>query len=296
MIRWLTNVLAHRVRWNHKSIQAVITWNATEESYSNTLGSCTSAPQSLFASTLVVATVIVNTDRTKRGGNVRRHRCLRTGRERAAMKIRAWVLALLALGLTNPRGFAESTTEVRDKLVEMGTADQAVRGKLVPLLASGNLESDEIKAVAQEMALVDAQNLAELRAIIARHGWPRLDVVGSDASTSAFLILQHSPLEAQKELLPTFREAALAGHARRDHLAMLEDRILLGDGKKQRYGTQITAGHEGVPKVNPVEDPENLEARRKAMGLPTMKEYLDRAAKDLGKPIDASAIEAEAGQ
>src|SRR5688572_8087235 len=208
------------------------------------------------------------------------------------MKIRVWVLALLALALvgTHPRCLAQTSSELRDKLVEMGTADQAIREKLGPLLASGNFESDEFKAMAREVASVDARNLAKLREIIDRYGWPDVDVVGSDASNSAFLVVQHSPIEVQKELLLTFREAALAGKARRDHLAMLEDRILTGDGKKQRYGTQVTAGPDGKPRVNPVEDPKNLNERRKAIGLPPIDEYLEHMEAQIGRTIDRSAL------
>jgi hypothetical protein len=172
----------------------------------------------------------------------------------------------------------------------MGAADQAVRAKAAPLLAAGKLQSDEMKTVAQEMSAVDAYNLVELRKIIERYGWPDSHIVGVDASNAAFLILQHSPQEAQKELLPVFRKAALAGKARGSDLAMLEDRILTHDGKKQRYGTQIFAGPDGVPRVAPVEDPQNLDERRKAVGLPTMKQYLDRAEQDFGRPVDRSAL------
>jgi hypothetical protein len=211
------------------------------------------------------------------------------------MKIQAWVCASIVAAFigANPQCLAQSPSDLKDQLVEMGTADQAVREKLSPLIASGNFESDEFKAVVREMASVDSGNLTKLREIIAHYGWPDVDVVGSEASNFAFLVLQHGPLEVQKELLPTFREAALSKKARRDHLAMLEDRILIGDGKKQRYGTQITAGPDGRPRVSPVEDPEDLHERRKSVGLPSMDDYLEQMEARIGRTIDKSALDVQ---
>lgn len=208
------------------------------------------------------------------------------------MHIGSCVLASIAFAFSsaNLPAAAQSPAELGAELVEMGAADQAVREKLGPFLASGNFQSDAFKALAQEMASIDAGNLKKLSQIVARSGWPDMAVVGSDASNSAFLILQHSPHETQQELLPIFREAVRAGKARRDHLAMLEDRILAKAGKKQLYGTQITAGPDGNPRVNPIEDPENLNVRRAAVGLPPMDEYLDRMEAQIGRKIDRSTL------
>jgi hypothetical protein len=110
--------------------------------------------------------------------------------------------------------------------------------------------------------------------------------VGADASNAAFLILQHAPLARQKALLPLFRRAVSAGNARAADLALLEDRILVGEGKKQLYGSQVTAGPEGVPRLHPIEDPDNVDSRRSAVGLPPLKEYLEHLERQIGKPIE----------
>src|SRR4030095_3660822 len=50
----------------------------------------------------------------------------------------------------------------------------------------------------------------------------------------------------------------------------LEDRVLVGEGKKQLYGSQVVAGPDGLPRLHPIEDPENVEERRRAIGLPPL--------------------------
>lgn len=51
--------------------------------------------------------------------------------------------------------------------------------------------------------------------------------------------------------------------------AMMEDRLLMYQGKKQVYGTQATStvGKDGSMAIWPIEDPEKVNERRKAAGF-----------------------------
>ena len=57
---------------------------------------------------------------------------------------------------------------------------------------------------------------------------------------------------------------------------MMEDRVLLGEGKKQIYGTQLRSGRDtgGQWVLEPIEDEAGVDARRAAVGLPPLAEYL----------------------
>ena len=66
--------------------------------------------------------------------------------------------------------------------------------------------------------------------------------------------------------------AASRGEAPAVSVAYLTDRVLVNEGKPQRYGTQMTMqGDQIVPK--PIEDAEHVDARRASVGLPPMAEY-----------------------
>jgi hypothetical protein len=69
----------------------------------------------------------------------------------------------------------------------------------------------------------------------------------------------------------------MKGEASKSSVAYLTDRILRAEGKPQLYATQYyqEAGPDGQPRyVAPVvEDPENLDKRRRAMGLPPWRDY-----------------------
>jgi len=187
----------------------------------------------------------------------------------------------LALWIIAGQAGSTLNADLQAKLLAMGAEDQSIRQTVRP-----SRSLDELNALAAKLAAVDTKNLAELDKIVAQFGWPGIDLVGSTASEAAFVILQHAPLTRQKALLPLFRQAVAEGRARPADLGLLEDRILVGEGKKQLYGSQVTAGPDGVPRLHPIEDPENVDRRRRAIGLPPLEEYLERAEKDLGKHIE----------
>jgi hypothetical protein len=71
------------------------------------------------------------------------------------------------------------------------------------------------------------------------------------------------------------KEAAAKDEAKASEVAMLEDRILTREGKKQMYGTQLrTNDQTKLWELFPIEDEENVDLRRAAVGLPSMAEYL----------------------
>lgn len=70
------------------------------------------------------------------------------------------------------------------------------------------------------------------------------------------------------------RRSVAEGESRGSDLAMLEDRILLRENKKQLYGSQVVPDQEtGGWMFYPIEDEKNVNARRQKMGLPPMEEY-----------------------
>ena len=71
------------------------------------------------------------------------------------------------------------------------------------------------------------------------------------------------------------REAVKQGKAEFSELAMLEDRVLMNQGKKQIYGSQIGFNDEtGNMYLVPVENPDDLDKRRACAGMIPIAEYL----------------------
>ena len=152
------------------------------------------------------------------------------------------------------------------ELETMGESDQRYR-QIAPIDANA----------ARLQTAIDVANIKRLAAIIEQYGWPGAGWAGIRASQSAFLVLQHADLQHQQKYFPLMREASKHNDALPSELATLEDRMRIGMGLAQIYGTQM--GADG--KLLPLEDPAQVEHRRAQMGLPALIDslkYWDRAS------------------
>ena len=175
--------------------------------------------------------------------------------------------AVLAFGQTN--------VELRDELVALRESDQSGRALLQEAAREHGVNSPEVRALWEEQSQVDARNMARLKEIVAEHGWPGPSLVGREASSTAFLILQHADHETQVEYLPVVKAAVEAGEFRRERFALFQDRILVGEDKPQIYGTQLYLDDTtGQFEPYPIEDEANVDARRQELGMMPLSEYI----------------------
>lgn len=126
------------------------------------------------------------------------------------------------------------------------------------------------------MLKMDSINQIAVIGILEEYGWVHQDIVGKKGSGALFLVIQHADLPIQEKYLPVLRDAVKSGAARKDDLALLEDRVLMRQGKKQVYGSQVVKGPNGNWVVHPIEDPEHVDERRLEIGLLPIADYLSR--------------------
>jgi hypothetical protein len=153
---------------------------------------------------------------------------------------------------------------LRDELIAMRDVDQEARRRWVK-----DRENPQINA---ELNAIDERNTARLHEIVKVYGWPGKSLVGPKGAGAAWTLAQHSAASSLKQFLPLMRIAFDKGELDGGLYATSVDRVLINEGKKQLYGSQFdTDGDKCEPK--PVEDPANLDARRKEIGLGPMSEY-----------------------
>lgn len=100
-------------------------------------------------------------------------------------------------------------------------------------------------------------------------------MVGTDGARAAWLLVQHADhaVTFQRNCL-TLMEAHLADdQVAPADMAYLTDRVAVNEGKPQVYGTQGRV-LEGVWQPRPIGERENVDQRRKSVGLKTLKEYI----------------------
>ncbi|GAA2715734.1 MULTISPECIES: DUF6624 domain-containing protein [Streptomyces] len=122
-----------------------------------------------------------------------------------------------------------------------------------------------------------------LAGIMEEYGWPTAQAVGEDAARAAWLIAQHADrqLDVQRRALALLEQAVAAGTAGPDgprQLAFLRDRVLVNEGRKQIYGTQIAGVKDGAPVPWPCEAPERMDALRAQAGIEPYAEYVAKHA------------------
>ena len=123
-------------------------------------------------------------------------------------------------------------------------------------------------------AEIDESNMARIETIVKQHGYPGESLVGSPANEAVFYVIQHS--EKIDHYLPLIEKAAREKQLPFRLYAMMKDRSLMQNEKEQIYGTQAS-GFSALNKktgkaewtwiIWPVEDPENVNKRRKEAGF-----------------------------
>lgn len=194
-----------------------------------------------------------------------------------------YILSILSLLLWSTLSMAQVTSFTIDSskfnkpliafLDSLHEDDQAPR--LNYLGALDKMESaariDSLRNIMREK---DKINLVRVKAIISKYGWLGPQKVGFQGSQTLFLVIQHADLTTQEQYLPMIRTAEKNGEILSSNLALLEDRINMRQGKKQRYGSQTFYDKKSDKTYfYPIEDPDRLDERRKSMGLGPIKDY-----------------------
>lgn len=152
---------------------------------------------------------------------------------------------------------------LRDELLAMRAEDERVRAELA---ATGDL----FNGYHPTMERVHLRNAVRLGRLIDANGcWLGKSIVGAEAAEAAWLIAQHaiSLPEFSRKCLKLIERAVAQNEAEPRHAAYLEDRIRFFERRPQRYGTQSDWNTEGKMEVWTLEDEDNVNERRRAVGL-----------------------------
>lgn len=154
------------------------------------------------------------------------------------------------------------------ELIELGMQDQAIR--------RGNNPNKPDPAYLKRMQQEDRAREQRLAAIVDAKGWPLVSMVGYEAAGSAWTVAQHGSPAFLKRCLPLMQAAGDKLEINPQHLALSIDRVRVESGKPQVYGSQLHEGKGGRMEPDRIEDREHVDARRAAMGMESLADYLAR--------------------
>lgn len=130
-------------------------------------------------------------------------------------------------------------------------------------------------AISHRLCEIDKSNTEWLKADLRANGWFVASRFDQAVSGYAWLITQHADNDRafQREVLAILEPMVATGETSASNFAYLYDRVAVGSGKPQRYGTQGTCTAPNVWTPNPLEDPERVEALRAEVGIDTLADY-----------------------
>lgn len=117
-----------------------------------------------------------------------------------------------------------------------------------------------------------------LEKIFDKYGYPGYNLVGKQGTNNFWLMVQHCDKtpDFQKKVLVAMKKEVDRGNADGKNYAYLIDRVNINTHQKQIYGTQVTYkldSCQAIPK--PLADSLTVNARRKAVGLDPIENYLN---------------------
>lgn len=188
-----------------------------------------------------------------------------------------FVFGLLGL-LFSQSAFCQSKIDstLYKKLKEMYKDDQKWRIEYFKHNRHEQSDYDET-TIQRNWAKTDSINLIEIKQIFHQYGYPGFSLVGESGSSRFWAIVQHcdDDIKFQQEVLVQMDKEVQHHNASGKNYAYLKDRVLINQGHKQLYGTQTRFNKETNKHLPfPIQDSLNVDIRRKAVGLSTLKDYL----------------------
>ncbi|MCA8830321.1 DUF6624 domain-containing protein [Hymenobacter pini] len=135
----------------------------------------------------------------------------------------------------------------------------------------------------RNLVQVEKENYARhqpvLEKIVRQVGYPGFRQVGEKSSSNFWLLVQHADAhpEFQRQVLKLMLPEVKRKNASGVNYAYLIDRVAVGAGQPQEYGTQLEYKGPGIGKAvsRLLRDPKNVDKRRAALGMEPLQQYLD---------------------
>ena len=184
-------------------------------------------------------------------------------------------LALPAAAQTKPN------LRLKHELDSLYEVDQRYRDMLFSLRLNRNPDSlaaalgvskEELNsAIMGRMIRSDATNLPRVQAILQQYGYPGKSLVGAPTNEAAWYVIQHTPALIT-QYLPMMKTAAETGELPFRLYATMLDRQLMFENKEQVYGTQARNDNNSKLFIWPIQNPAQVNQRRKQAGFTTTVE------------------------
>lgn len=135
-------------------------------------------------------------------------------------------------------------------------------------------QSQKKYATVQEKKSADSLNQVILVNIVNVCGFPPKEKIGMNGFNILLNTVQNSGFQMRQQYYPLLQQLALQGDIPLSEIAIMEDRLLVDQNLKQKYGTQLDWNPETQSfDLKPLENPDSLDIWRERRGLPDFEKY-----------------------
>jgi VWFA-related protein len=168
--------------------------------------------------------------------------------------------------------------KLKEQLLKMATKQREALMQVVEKDQKNQSDKEKLHKLYED-------NTAKLCELIKTNGWPTTPVVDEDGVLAAFHVLKNAATyELQRDLLPVIVAVIKKDPIQKKEFAGLYDRLRVGAGMKQVFGTQaVSMG--GFLVLYPIEDQAKLDARREEFGLGPIDLYIKSLEQTYGRPL-----------
>lgn len=184
-----------------------------------------------------------------------------------------------AIDLSGAIEAIRKTDAVKNALVGFQLLDVQC-DSMVPMLSEAYRLDQEVRKTGGDMELVDQKNQQVVISILEKCGFPSAEEAGRQGFDAIFFVMQHSDGGIMGHYYPQIAAAVDRGEITKSAFALMQDRLLMYNGYKQVYGSQIMNDH-----LYELQAPETVNERRAAVGLEPIETYLQYFNLDYEKEL-----------
>jgi len=132
-------------------------------------------------------------------------------------------------------------------------------------------ESPQMDSLNNIITSFDKSSLIKVIDIVDEYGWLGISQIENMANQALYLTIQHAQSnEVRIKYFPLLKASAEKGDSNLADMATMHDRILVGKGESQLYGTQYKLIN-GKNEFFPIEEIKYINKRRRKVGLKKLR-------------------------
>ena len=187
----------------------------------------------------------------------------------------------------------QTNLELKKTIDSLYKIDQNVQSRIKNAI-DNKVKFDSIQKLQDIEKQTFDRHISVIKNIYSRFGYPTIEMVGQESSTRYFILIQHADSDPkfQSSMLPTLKSLSKKGQVSIKDYAYLYDRVQRNTGGKQLYGTQLSYDKDGnlfdssnrIIYPQDLADPNNVDKRRREVGLGPIEKYYEQVLEMLGRP------------